>query len=170
MAIPYSRTSCETVVNFSRSGNRGAYPMFRYPTVGSPSGQTHFTKLVVQGFHRRIVLSKPSVTKKLMPAVGIMVSSDHGGCCRGWRRPAGPAERRNCAADHGCGFAFSRTAARAQRGAARPGPRQSGRSSLAFEANQGQTDPQVKYMARGNGYTVFLTGNDTVFALQLLRR
>jgi hypothetical protein len=37
---------------------------------------------------------------------------------------------------------------------------------LAFEANQGQTDPQVKYMARGNGYTVFLTANDTVFALQ----
>lgn len=36
---------------------------------------------------------------------------------------------------------------------------------LAFEANQGQTDPQVKYMARGNGYTVFLTANDTVFAL-----
>jgi hypothetical protein len=36
---------------------------------------------------------------------------------------------------------------------------------LAFEANQGQTDPQVKYMARGNGYTVFLTGSDTVFAL-----
>ena len=39
---------------------------------------------------------------------------------------------------------------------------------LAFEANQGQTDPQVKYMARGNGYTVFLTANDTVFALQSL--
>ena len=36
---------------------------------------------------------------------------------------------------------------------------------LAFEENQGQTDPQVKYMARGSGYTVFLTGNDTVFAL-----
>jgi Beta-propeller repeat len=36
---------------------------------------------------------------------------------------------------------------------------------LAFEANQGQTDPQVKYMARGNGYTIFLTANDTVFAL-----
>jgi len=31
---------------------------------------------------------------------------------------------------------------------------------LAFEANQGQTDRQVKYMARGNGYTVFLTAND----------
>ena len=38
-------------------------------------------------------------------------------------------------------------------------------SPLAFEANQGQTDPQVKYMARGSGYTVFLTANDTVFAL-----
>ncbi len=36
---------------------------------------------------------------------------------------------------------------------------------LAFEANQGQTDPHVKYMARGSGYTVFLTPNDTVFAL-----
>jgi len=36
---------------------------------------------------------------------------------------------------------------------------------LAFEANQGQTDPQVKYMARGSGYTVFLTANETVFAL-----
>lgn len=36
---------------------------------------------------------------------------------------------------------------------------------LAFEANRGQTDPQVKYMARGNGYTVFLTPDDTVFAV-----
>ena len=36
---------------------------------------------------------------------------------------------------------------------------------LAFEPNVGQTDPQVKYMARGNGYTVFLTENETVFAL-----
>jgi hypothetical protein len=36
---------------------------------------------------------------------------------------------------------------------------------LAFEANQGQTDPQVKYTARGNGYSVFLTASDTVFAI-----
>ncbi len=36
---------------------------------------------------------------------------------------------------------------------------------LAFEANQGQSDPQVKYMARGNGYTLFLTANDAVFAV-----
>ena len=36
---------------------------------------------------------------------------------------------------------------------------------LAFEANQGQADPQVKYTARGNGYSVFLTGSDAVFAI-----
>jgi len=36
---------------------------------------------------------------------------------------------------------------------------------LGFEVNQGQTDPQVKYTARGNGYAVFLTENKTVFAL-----
>ncbi len=35
---------------------------------------------------------------------------------------------------------------------------------LAFEQNQGQTDPQVKYMARANGYTLFLTNHDAVFA------
>lgn len=36
---------------------------------------------------------------------------------------------------------------------------------LAFEQNQGQIDPQVKYLARGNGYTLFLTANDAVFSL-----
>ena len=36
---------------------------------------------------------------------------------------------------------------------------------LAFEANQGQADPQVKYSARGNGYSVFLTASDAVFAI-----
>ncbi|HEX4786535.1 MAG TPA: SBBP repeat-containing protein, partial [Candidatus Sulfotelmatobacter sp.] len=41
---------------------------------------------------------------------------------------------------------------------------------LAFEANQGQTDPQVQYMARGNGYTVFLTANQAVFALHTSAR
>lgn len=40
---------------------------------------------------------------------------------------------------------------------------------LAFEANQGQTDPQVKYMARGKGYTAFLTADETVFAVQATR-
>jgi hypothetical protein len=36
---------------------------------------------------------------------------------------------------------------------------------LAFEANQGQTNPKVKYIARGSGYTAFLTADETVFAM-----
>jgi len=36
---------------------------------------------------------------------------------------------------------------------------------LAFEQNQGQTGSQVKYVARGSGYTLFLTANDAVFSL-----
>ena len=36
---------------------------------------------------------------------------------------------------------------------------------LAFEQNQGQTDAQVKYLTRGNGYTLFLTATDAVFSL-----
>ncbi|MFZ0199091.1 MAG: SBBP repeat-containing protein [Candidatus Sulfotelmatobacter sp.] len=35
---------------------------------------------------------------------------------------------------------------------------------LGFEQNYGQTDPQVKYMAHANGYTLFLTSHDAVFA------
>src|SRR5512135_1342336 len=41
-----------------------------------------------------------------------------------------------------------------------------GNQPLAFEPNQGQTDPQVKYMARGNGYTLFLTNQEAVISLQ----
>jgi hypothetical protein len=37
---------------------------------------------------------------------------------------------------------------------------------LAFEANQGQTDPQVKYLTRANGYTLFLTAEGPVFSLR----
>lgn len=37
---------------------------------------------------------------------------------------------------------------------------------LYFEPNQGQTDPQVKYLARGLGYGLFLTANETVLELQ----
>jgi len=35
---------------------------------------------------------------------------------------------------------------------------------LAFEPNRGQTDDQVRFLARGNGYTVFLTSTEAVFA------
>jgi hypothetical protein len=40
-----------------------------------------------------------------------------------------------------------------------------GRIPLSFEANQGQTDPQVQYLARGPGYTLFLTATEAVLAL-----
>lgn len=37
---------------------------------------------------------------------------------------------------------------------------------LGFEPNQGQTDQQVRFLARGRGYTLFLTGNEAVLKLQ----
>jgi hypothetical protein len=37
---------------------------------------------------------------------------------------------------------------------------------LAFEANRGQTDPSVKFLSRGTGYSVFLTGGGMVLALR----
>jgi len=37
---------------------------------------------------------------------------------------------------------------------------------MRFERNQGQVDPEVKFLARGQGYTLFLTPNETVLELQ----
>jgi len=41
-----------------------------------------------------------------------------------------------------------------------------GKLPLSFEANHGQTDAQVKYLARGRGYTLFLTGTEAVLVLR----
>jgi hypothetical protein len=41
-----------------------------------------------------------------------------------------------------------------------------GKPPLSFEANQGQTDPQVKFLARGAGYTFFMTSDEAVLALR----
>src|SRR5258706_12829782 len=41
-----------------------------------------------------------------------------------------------------------------------------GRLPLAFEANQGQTDPQVKFVSRGTGYNLFLTATEAMLALR----
>src|SRR5439155_1974050 len=41
-----------------------------------------------------------------------------------------------------------------------------GKVSLSFEANQGQADPRVKFLSRGNGYTLFLTGDEAVLSLR----
>ncbi len=40
-----------------------------------------------------------------------------------------------------------------------------GQLPLCFEPNQGQTDPQVKFIARGSGYNLFLTSEETVLVL-----
>jgi hypothetical protein len=39
------------------------------------------------------------------------------------------------------------------------------RMPLCFEANQGQEDPRVRFVARGNGYGFFLTQNEAVLSL-----
>ena len=41
-----------------------------------------------------------------------------------------------------------------------------GKLPMAFEANQGQADSAVKFLARGSGYTLFLAANEAVLALQ----
>jgi hypothetical protein len=40
-----------------------------------------------------------------------------------------------------------------------------GQLPLAFESNSGQTDPRVKFIARGSGYTVFITSAEMVLRL-----
>src|SRR5947207_7043895 len=45
-----------------------------------------------------------------------------------------------------------------------------GKVSLSFEANRGQTDPRVKFLSRGNGYTLFLTGDEAVLSLRGQKR
>ncbi len=41
-----------------------------------------------------------------------------------------------------------------------------GKLPLAFEANQGQTASDVRFLSRGNGYTLFLTGQEAVLTLR----
>ncbi|HUY13867.1 MAG TPA: SBBP repeat-containing protein [Terriglobia bacterium] len=41
-----------------------------------------------------------------------------------------------------------------------------GKLPLRFEANRGQTDSRVKFLARGAGYSLFLTGDEAVLSLR----
>ena len=53
--------------------------------------------------------------------------------------------------------------------ASAPAPRASGAYGelpLSFEENRGQADARVNYLARGKGYTLFLTRNEAVLALR----
>jgi beta-propeller repeat-containing protein len=54
---------------------------------------------------------------------------------------------------------------------ARPEGRQAlvqsyGKLPLSFEVNRGQADPQVKFLSRGSGYALFLTGDEAVLSLR----
>ena len=40
-----------------------------------------------------------------------------------------------------------------------------GKLPLGFEANRGQSDPQVRFLSHGSGYTLFLTDQEAVLAL-----
>jgi|GEM_PF-2038509 len=41
-----------------------------------------------------------------------------------------------------------------------------GKLPLSFEPNQGQSDKRVKFLSRGNGYSLFLTSTEAVLALR----
>ena len=41
-----------------------------------------------------------------------------------------------------------------------------GQLPMSFEVNEGQTDPQVGFVSRGNGYALFLTPSESVLSLQ----
>jgi hypothetical protein len=41
-----------------------------------------------------------------------------------------------------------------------------GKVPLSFEANQGQSDSRVRFLSRGNGYSLFLTSNEAVVVLR----
>src|ERR1044071_7181223 len=40
-----------------------------------------------------------------------------------------------------------------------------GKLPMSFEANRGQTDARVKFLARGDGYSLFLTSSEAVLSL-----
>lgn len=58
------------------------------------------------------------------------------------------------------------TAATASPAAKAKAKRAYGKLPLRFEANRGQTDSQVKFIARGAGYTLFLTPLESVLSLR----
>jgi hypothetical protein len=44
-----------------------------------------------------------------------------------------------------------------------------GKLPLAFEGNQGQADPRVKFLSRGKGYSLYLTPTEAVLAIRQVR-
>ncbi|HET9177444.1 MAG TPA: SBBP repeat-containing protein [Terriglobia bacterium] len=67
----------------------------------------------------------------------------------------------------GLGLALSKTQGPSPRDARNPKAWSSryAQLPLSFEANHGQTDSRVKFLARGQNYTLFLTGHEAVLSL-----
>jgi hypothetical protein len=45
-----------------------------------------------------------------------------------------------------------------------------GKRPLSFEANRGQTDPTVRFLSRGQGYSLFLTSSEAVLTLRKVKQ
>jgi len=63
------------------------------------------------------------------------------------------------------GLPVARSAAATRGAASRAMARAYPTLPLSFEPNRGQTDPRVRYLARGHGYTLFLTDSGAVLSL-----
>ena len=72
-----------------------------------------------------------------------------------------------CLAIIGLGLALNATRGSSPRDARNPKSWSSryAQLPLSFEANHGQTDSRVKFLARGQNYTLFLTGHEAVLSL-----
>ncbi len=121
-------------------------------------------------------MSKPSAPKKFMPAgwiVAVVVAAAAavvaaGPAKSGWHggNNAVAAVTPNLSAPNHSTSSYPGLSLRTVTPAARARIHASYAAlPLAFEANEGRTDPQVRYIARGDGYRLFLTSKQAILAL-----
>ena len=111
---------------------------------------------------RRIRRSFPSVFAYAAIAIGALVA----GMLVDFS-PAAP--RQSVPATREIAGGFARTGDQAARPAASPSSElvaNYGKLPLGFEPNEGQSDGLVKFLSRGRGYSLFLTGNEAVLTFQ----
>jgi hypothetical protein len=105
-------------------------------------------------------------------AVGAIDSGSGGALSAGnalFGTPSGVPGRVGLGPSAGLAFLAGLVPSRQTAAAPAPAPRPTtapslGQIPLSFEANQGQTDSQVRFLAHGQGYTAFLTATEAVFA------
>src|SRR5437867_9171787 len=99
-----------------------------------------------------MVLEGPTIQKKGFAA--LLPSSDTTPAHNLLVAPGSPADRPLSSLGPSIPFSKPNSAVRT------PLPESYGQSSLAFEANQGQTDSKVKFLSRGVGYALFFTTSE----------